>query len=60
MTNFKVCPKCEGYIPNNATPGAYPGALSRVDNKTEICSECGILEALDDYIRLNNTPNAAV
>jgi hypothetical protein len=59
MSNFKICPKCEGYIPNNVTPGAYPGALSRVDNKTEICSECGILEALDDYIKLNNTPNVS-
>jgi len=56
MNNLKVCPKCSGYIPNNVTPGAYPGALSRVDNKTEICSECGILEAIDDYVKLSNTP----
>jgi hypothetical protein len=40
------CPTCDGYIPNNKTPGAYPGALSRVDNETEICSECGTREAL--------------
>lgn len=56
MNNLKVCPKCSGYIPNNVTPGAYPGALSRVDNKTEICSECGVLEAIDDYVKLSNTP----
>lgn len=43
------CPRCGGSIPNALTPGAYPGALSRVDNKTEICSECGTLEALEDY-----------
>lgn len=46
---FPTCPLCDGYIPNNATPGAYPGALSRRDNTTEICSECGTLEALEDY-----------
>lgn len=40
-----ICPKCQGFIPNNETPGAYPGALSREDNKTEICSECGVKEA---------------
>lgn len=43
-----VCPACGGYIPNNDTPGAYPGALSRRDNETEICSECGQREAFED------------
>ena len=43
------CPTCDGYIPNNAQPGAYMGALSRRDNKTEICSACGTEEALEDY-----------
>jgi hypothetical protein len=47
--NYPVCPICKGYIPNNEMPGEYPGALSRIDNKTEICSECGVLEALRDY-----------
>lgn len=42
-----ICPRCSGYIPNNNQPGAYPGALSRVDNRTEICSECGSLEAIE-------------
>lgn len=41
-----ICPRCEGYIPNNMTPGLYPGALSRTDDKTEICSACGEEEAL--------------
>lgn len=41
-----VCPRCEGYIPNNLTPGLYPGALSRTDDKTEVCSACGEEEAL--------------
>jgi uncharacterized protein with PIN domain len=46
---FTLCPRCEGFIPNNDTPGAYPGALSRLDNKTEICSECGTIEAMLDW-----------
>jgi hypothetical protein len=45
-----VCPSCNGWIPNNENPGAYPGALSRLDNKTEICSACGEREALQDYL----------
>lgn len=45
-----VCPRCLGFIPNNITPGAYMGALSRTDNKTEICSDCGTEEAMQDLI----------
>lgn len=41
-----ICPICNGFIPNNAHPGEYIGALSHVDNKTEICSECGTREGL--------------
>ena len=41
-----VCPICYNYIPNNQNPGAYPGALARYDNQTEICSDCGTTEAL--------------
>lgn len=44
-----ICPRCKGFIPNNDSPGAYPGALSRLDNKTEICSDCGMDEALENY-----------
>jgi hypothetical protein len=51
MSDFPICPSCKGYIPNNLTPGAYPGALSRKDNKTEICSACGTAEALADFAR---------
>jgi hypothetical protein len=43
------CPTCSGYIPNNDNIGAYAGAISRKDNKTEICSACGMDEALADY-----------
>lgn len=48
--NFPFCPRCGGYIPNNDTPGLYPGAMSRIDNQTEICSECGEDEAMLDYL----------
>jgi hypothetical protein len=41
MSRYPTCPRCTGFIPSNLTPGRYPGALSRVDNITEICSACG-------------------
>lgn len=41
-----TCPRCQGFIPSNARPGAYPGAVSRADNRTEVCSDCGAEEAL--------------
>lgn len=39
-----VCPKCD------KVSTQYP-ALSRRDNTTNICSECGGREALEDYER---------
>jgi hypothetical protein len=33
----------------------YP-ALSRVDNRSQICSECGVDEALMDFARIPLTP----
>lgn len=44
-TDF-ACPRCGGQIPNSRTPGAYPGAMSRADNATEVCSACGYDEAM--------------
>jgi hypothetical protein len=44
-----ICPSCKGFIPSNENPGAYMGAISRKDNKTEICSKCGESEALADF-----------
>lgn len=49
MTQGPICPRCTHYIPNDENPGAYPGAISRVDNKTEICSKCGSDEAVQSY-----------
>ena len=43
------CPTCSGFIPNNERIGEYSGAISRIDNKTEVCSACGTNEALLDY-----------
>jgi hypothetical protein len=46
----KICPRCnDNFIPNNLQPAAYPGAISRADDKTEICSDCGTEEALTQY-----------
>ena len=43
----KICPKCHNYIVGHP-------ALSRVDNRTEICSDCGLLEALEAFINYKN------
>jgi hypothetical protein len=49
-----ICPRCGGFIPNNETPGAYPGALSRTtrgenDVPVYVCSACGTAEAMEDF-----------
>lgn len=41
----KKCPRCKGPIPSAQHEGEFPGALSRLDNETEICSSCGVAEA---------------
>jgi len=38
------CPRCEKEIET------FP-ALSRRDNKTDICSDCGRTEALEDFYK---------
>lgn len=48
------CPRCRGFIPNNDTPGAYIGALSRTtrganDEPIYVCSSCGTDEAILQY-----------
>lgn len=41
---LRYCPKCnKEYI-------GYP-AISREDNETEICSECGTKEAIDEFMK---------
>lgn len=43
------CLRCGGGVPNDAQPGLYPGALSRLDNATYICSACGTREAMFNF-----------
>lgn len=45
--NFSIYQICPIY---NKEFNCYP-AISRKDNKTEICPECGMIEALDNFIR---------
>ena len=49
MRLVALCPRCGHAIPNDRYPGQYPGALSRYDNATEICSACGVKEAMWQY-----------
>jgi predicted RNA-binding Zn-ribbon protein involved in translation (DUF1610 family) len=44
----QVCPKCQEVFDE------YP-AISRRDNKTEICPRCGVEEAMEDF---NNYMNS--
>lgn len=46
---IKICPKCGKKYTD------YP-AISRRDNKTEICSDCGLAEALEDMAKLGFVP----
>lgn len=41
---FERCPICKNFY------SGYP-ALSRRDNKTDICSDCGMKEALEDFVK---------
>ena len=40
--SYDACPRC------NSAMTTFP-ALSRRDNKTDICSDCGTAEGLEDY-----------
>jgi hypothetical protein len=51
----KLCPRCM----TNTLPIGYPGALSRTDNKTEICSPCGTQEGLEDWLDGGHRPQTA-
>jgi len=49
MNDDNTCPRCGGGIPNNLHRGEYPGALSRTDNGTYVCSQCGQTEAIEQF-----------
>lgn len=42
MIQVRTCPKCGGEYTEHP-------ALSRTDNETEICPDCGTREALEDW-----------
>jgi len=56
MNTSIICPRCTHFIPNDISPGSYIGAISRVDNSTEICSSCGTDEALEQLFTGGLTP----
>ena len=47
MEQYKICPKCKQKYTQHS-------AISRVDNKTNICPTCGIKEALIQFIKQQN------
>ena len=49
LASKHICPRCGGDVPNTEYKGQYAGALSRTDNHTEICSDCGSDEALENF-----------
>ena len=49
---FRTCPICGRQY------GEYP-ALSRVDNKTEICPDCGLDEALACFLKFEREKKKA-
>ena len=50
---MKKCPKCGGPL------GDRP-ALSRRDNKTDICADCGYKEAIEDAEKIIKSNQKAV
>lgn len=53
--NYPPCPRCGGPVPAEGREGQYPGALSRTtrgddDVPVEVCSECGMSEALEEWV----------
>lgn len=49
MNQYKVCPKCKQQYSQHS-------AISRIDNKTNICPTFGIKEALIQFIKQQNPP----
>lgn len=55
----KICPRCD-YTAKLSDPfyKGY-GAISRADNKTQICSNCGVEEGYEQFIYGEVTPKSA-
>lgn len=47
VTMMNTCPRCGGSLPDPKV-----AALSRQDNKTKVCSPCGVQEALNAFAGL--------
>ena len=47
FNKIKICPSCKKVIIG------YP-AISRRDNKTKICSNCGVVETLQTFFKYEN------
>jgi len=54
VKNEFLCPRCkERYYSARYTPNAAPPpALSRTDNRTNVCSVCGAEEALEQAAKV--------
>lgn len=52
----RICQRC-GEVPHYEDPFHRGiGAISRTDNKSKICSDCGVEEAMDDFRGLKLIP----
>jgi hypothetical protein len=51
INGYPICPRCGNHIPDDLHPGEHPGATSRSNNITEVCSACGVDEALSGMMR---------
>jgi len=49
MNRNEFCPICDGAVPSEEHKGQFPGALSRFDNNEEVCSLCGMAEAMTPF-----------
>lgn len=52
----KICKRCDYTAPLNDPFYRGFGAISRTDNKTMICSNCGVEEAMEDFLHGGCTP----
>ncbi len=55
--NWYLCPRCGGRRPDQVHIGRDEGALSRWDNETYVCSQCGFEEAMLQLMGEDIAPN---
>ena len=58
MTKSKECPRCGTYPVYTDGFHRGMGARSRTDNKTQICSDCGVEEAMLDFMHREIVPKS--